>query len=193
MPITKSLQHTAGIYGHYKPVEISWRQKEIGAIVMIIGKRGSLVILRGTDAIIAFAGGNKIFALVSNSSSASKPCTGKPRNKHSMIPILHWLNLNQNLIVNSKKYRYLARLKNPPNFEVQLFFQSKSWRRRWPTNMRWNCDVLIIFYRWTRMFVAAYKREREVKERRKMHSFSVNWKIVVSTWGTCTMHLCIHS
>ena len=47
---------------------------------MIIGKRGSLVILRGTDAIITFAGGNKIFALVSNSSSASKPCTGKPRN-----------------------------------------------------------------------------------------------------------------
>ena len=114
MPITKSLQHTAGIYGHHKPVEISWRQKEIGAIVMIIGKRGSLVILRGTDAIITFAGGNKIFALVSNSSSASKPCTGKPRNKHSMIQILHWLNLNQNLIVSlKKKYQILARLKKP--------------------------------------------------------------------------------
>ena len=80
---------------------------------MIIGKRGSLVILRGTDAIITFAGGNKIFALVSNSSSASKPCTGKPRNKHSMIPILHWLNLNQNLIVSLKKYQILARLKKP--------------------------------------------------------------------------------
>ena len=39
------------------------------------------------------------------------------------------------------------------------------------------------------MFVAAYKREREVKERRKMHSFSVNWKIVVSTWGM----LCIYA
>ena len=87
MPITKSLQHTAGIYGHYKPVEISWRQKEIGAIVMIIGKRGSLVILRGTDAIITFAGGNKIFALVSNSSSASKPCTEKPRNRDSFAKL----------------------------------------------------------------------------------------------------------